>query len=108
MRCTRPSPIVATILLDSMAGVAIGAWTVLAMCIMTGSAGIPLFLSGMVATIVSAATADRVRTRSRVMRTGIIAGLAQIFCVFGITAVHAADSQIMMAGIPPSLKALMT
>ncbi|MDA0989183.1 MAG: HDIG domain-containing protein [Verrucomicrobia bacterium] len=86
------APILAAILLDSMAAVAVGIWTTAAMCIMAGSTSAPLLLSGIVVSIVSAVTSEHVRTRSRVMRAGIIAGLAQIICVFGITAVQASAS----------------
>jgi putative nucleotidyltransferase with HDIG domain len=40
----------------------------------------------MVATVVCADTAERVRKRSKVLRIGLMAGVSQIVCVFGLTA----------------------
>lgn len=87
------APILATLLLEGAAGIAVGLWVTLAVCLFSG-AGVPLFLSGLVATVVSASMSHRTRTRARVVRTGLAAGLAQVSCVFGATALHASHSSV--------------
>jgi len=81
------APLLATILVDGAVGVAVGVWTSLMMSLLVDNS-LPLFLAGIVATMVTARTAHRVRTRSKVIRTGLVIGLSQIICVFGLTALH--------------------
>jgi putative nucleotidyltransferase with HDIG domain len=82
------APLAATLLLQGAAGVAVGIWTALAICLFA-NAGIPVFLGGLVATVTAASLAHRARTRTRIIRAGVIAGFAQILCVVGITALNA-------------------
>lgn len=79
--------LLATILLSGVAGIAVGAWVTFVIVILFGGE-IPLLLAGLCATVVAAVTAQRVRTRSKVIRIGIAAGVSQIFMVFGLTATH--------------------
>ncbi|MCE9613158.1 MAG: HDIG domain-containing protein [Lentisphaerae bacterium] len=88
------APILATLLLDGTAGIAVGIWTSLAVSLYAGG-GLPLFLGGLVATITSAAMGHRARTRTKVVRTGLVAGLAEVTCVFGLTALNASHSDVM-------------
>ncbi len=88
------APILATLLLDGAAGLVVGIWLSLAVCLFADT-GLPFFLSGLVATVSSASMAYRARTRARVVRTGLIAGLSQITCVFGLTALNAEHSDVM-------------
>ncbi len=92
------APLLATILLSGVAGVAVGMWTSLVMCVVVDG-GIPLLLAGLAATVVCAVLAQRVRTRSKVIRIGLAAGLAQVTCVFGMTIldVPSAESMTVMS-----------
>lgn len=81
------APLLATILLDGKSAIAVGGWTSLAVTMLAGGS-YPLFINGMVATTLVAATAEHVRTRSKVVRIGLLAGVAQIACLFGPTAMH--------------------
>jgi len=85
------APLLATMLVGNMVGIAVGVWTTLAMTILAGHS-FPLFVTGMVATAVAIRTGRNVRTRSKVFRTGLVIGLSQITCVFGLTAVNWATS----------------
>ena len=92
------APLLAAILLSGIAGVAVGMWTTLVMCVLAGG-GIPLLLAGLAATVVSSVLGQRVRTRSKVIRIGLAAGLSQITCVFGLTVLNAttADSMVVLS-----------
>lgn len=97
------APLLATILADSTIGVATGIWTSLVMAILVGKSFplsaeriFPLFITGMVVTVVAAQTARNVRTRSKVFRIGLAAGLSKIACVFGVTALKWQSSDVML------------
>jgi len=89
------APLLATILLSGIAGVAVGMWTSLVMCVLAGGS-IPLLLAGLAATVVSAVLGQHVRTRSKVIRIGLAAGLSQITCVFGLTVLNASTTDSMV------------
>lgn len=89
------APLLATILVDSTVGIAVGVWTSLVMAFLAGRS-FTLFLIAMIATVVAAYDACRVRTRSRVFRTGLLVGLSQIACLFGLTALNWESSDIIL------------
>ncbi|MFC1498960.1 HD family phosphohydrolase [Verrucomicrobiota bacterium] len=88
------APLITTILVDSTAAVAVGVWTSLVIGLMAGRS-LPLFVTGLIATVVTAQAARGIRTRSKVIRIGIVAGLAEIACVFGFTALHWENPELM-------------
>ena len=101
------APLLTAILVDSVTGVAVGTWTALALAMMTAStvdpalpgnapAALPLFLMGLIATVIAAHTAARVRTRSKVFRIGLIIAVAQTTCVLGMTALNWHSSNTML------------
>jgi putative nucleotidyltransferase with HDIG domain len=81
------APIVATILINGVTGVAAGLWCSLVITILIGG-GLPGFLAGLVVTLVASHSAEHVRTRSKVVRVGIMAGITEIAFVFAITAMN--------------------
>jgi putative nucleotidyltransferase with HDIG domain len=88
------APLLATILVDGVAGTAVGFWTTLAIATFARGS-FSLFCSGMVATVVCADTAEMVRTRSKVLRIGLMAGISKIVCVFGLTAFNWAVTDVV-------------
>lgn len=85
------APILATLLFGGAAGLVVGLLVSFTASIFS-DASLPVLLSGLVATAASATMAYRARTRAQVMRTGLAAGLAQISCVFALTALTATRS----------------
>lgn len=79
------APMLITILIDSEIAVASGLLTSSICAILTG-ASLPVFIAGATATVVAASRARNVRTRARVFKAGITAGLAEVACIFGIVA----------------------
>ena len=89
------APILATILVDSVAGIGIGAWTGLALVMQShydqtaGSfnmtSALPLFLTAMTVTLVATQGSRHVKKRSTVFRIAATAALAQATCVLTIT-----------------------
>ena len=108
--------ILTTILTNSKVAIAIGTWTALAACLIAGHS-LTLFITGIIATIVAAKTIWRVRTRSKVVKFGIIIGLCEVACVFGVTALSNPMPDVMsifhmagacvISGIISALIALM-
>ena len=101
------APLLATILIDSVVGIAVGTWTALALAMMTAStvdvalpenvpAALPLFLTGLIATVIAAHAARHVRTRAKVARIGLIIAFSQISCVLGMTALNWRTSNTML------------
>jgi len=101
------APLLTTILMDSVVGIAIGTWTALALAMMGAStvdtalpdnapAALPLFLTGLIATVIAAYTARRVRTRSKIARIGLFIGFSQIACVLGMTALNWQTTSYML------------
>jgi putative nucleotidyltransferase with HDIG domain len=78
------APMLATILVNSATGIAIGSWTTLALSMMAGRS-FSLFVTGLIATLIAAEAAQRVRNRSKVFRTGLMIGLSEMIGVFSIT-----------------------
>jgi len=89
------APLLVTILMGGAAGIAAGVWTALALALFS-DIGLPMFMTGAVASVVAARTAYRARTRSKVIRTGLVVGLSQIACVFAVTAIDWQDRDVML------------
>jgi len=87
------APLLTTILIDSKVGIAIGVWTGMTLAIAAGDS-FPLFATSVVATVITGVLANNVRKRSNVFKTGLVVGLAQLICVFGLTALNWADSSM--------------
>ena len=84
-----------TILLSGVAGVIVGGWVTLVIVILVGGdIPLPLLLVGLSATAVAGSCAQRVRTRSKVIRVGIAAGASQVALILGITATQWSDSHL--------------
>ncbi len=81
------APLIVTILIDGVVGIAVGVWTSLVMAIMSDNS-FPVLVIGMVATVITAHMAANARTRRRVFTTGLAIGLAEILCVSGMTALN--------------------
>lgn len=88
------APLLVTILIGGAAGIAAGIWTALALALFSGL-GLPLFITGAVASVVASRAAYRVRTRSKVVRMGLVVGLSQIACVFAVTAIDWQNCDVM-------------
>jgi putative nucleotidyltransferase with HDIG domain len=78
-------PLLATILFGGSLGIAVGTWSTLAFAIMSGRS-FTVVMAGVITTVVTSSIARNVRTRSKVVRKGMIIGVAQIACVFAATA----------------------
>ena len=77
-------PLLATILFDGRLGIAVGTWSTLAFAIMSGRS-FTVVMAGVIATVMTSSIARNVRTRSKVVRMGMVIGVAQIACVFAAT-----------------------
>lgn len=90
------APLLATILVNNAAGMAVGVWTSIVMTIM-GDEPFPIFATGLIASVVAVNTAHQVRTRIRLFKTGLIIGLSEIIGVLGLTAINwtSPDSSFM-------------
>jgi putative nucleotidyltransferase with HDIG domain len=77
------APLLATILVDSAAGISLGIWVTLAAGVL-GKRDPTIFLVGFVATVVASQVARNVRTRAKVFRIGVLIGLAEILCVVSL------------------------
>lgn len=89
------APLLSTLLLNSAAGLAAGTWTSLAVLIFA-EADFYMVFAALVATVVATQGAQRVRTRTRAVQAGLLAGMASISCVFGITALRWEAPDIML------------
>jgi len=89
------APLLATILVNSTAAIGLGVWTALVMAVL-GGRSFPLLVAGVVATLVAAQTARRVRTRSKVVKVGLLVGLSEMVCVFGLTAINWDGSDVVL------------
>lgn len=88
------APLLATLLLGTNAGIASGLSTALLFAVYTDRSLAVLF-TGLIATAVICHTACQVRTRSRVVRVAIVAGIAQTLCVLAVTALDWEDSGVV-------------
>jgi len=88
------APLFATILVNGPVAIAIGVWTALVMAIIAEH-NFAVLVIGIIATTVTAQTAWRARTRSKVARTGLVIGLCKVGCVLGIVAIGFKQPLIM-------------
>ncbi len=88
------APLLTTILIGGKAGLAAGTWTSLIIAL-HWDRSLAVFMTGLVATVVASHSADRVRTRSKVMKLSLVVGLAQIICVLGVTALDWNNPDVM-------------
>lgn len=91
-------PTLATLLLGNRAGVAAGLWTTLAALLMLPPEQASLAgICGVVATLVAATMVCRARTRSRVVKVGLMCGVAQSIGVFAAAAADWAAADAVAA-----------
>ncbi len=88
------APMLATILFDRKIGIAIGVWTCLVIAIILGK-NFPLFITGMTVTVLAAQAIHGVRTRTKVLKIGLVTGLAEIPCVLALTISHGINSDVL-------------
>jgi putative nucleotidyltransferase with HDIG domain len=79
------APLLATILLGNPAGLALGTFTSLLFAVYAGH-DLAVLFTGLTASAVICHSARRLRTRSRVIRLAVIAGITQLIAVLGVTA----------------------
>ena len=89
------APLMATILLGGPTGALLGIWTSLVMAVMLDRS-FAVLLTGIVASVVAARIADGVRTRAKVIRAGVVVGLAQVTLVLAMTALNWRTTDIML------------
>jgi len=89
------APLLATILVDSTVGIALGTWASLAIAVMAGRS-FPLLFTGIIATVIAAETARNVRTRAKVFRIGLVIGLSETTCVFAMTTLNWGSSSLIL------------
>ncbi len=88
------APLLSTILIGGRAGIAVGGWTSLVIALYWEHS-LAVFVTGMVASTVVAHSARQMRTRTKVAKLGLVAGLAQIICVLGVTSLEWNSPNIM-------------
>lgn len=89
------APLLATILVDRTVGIAVGVWTAIVMSTMADHSYVVL-VTGLVVAVMAAATSAHLRTRSKVVKTGLTVGLTEVACVFAFTASQWESSDIML------------
>jgi cyclic-di-AMP phosphodiesterase PgpH len=89
------APLLGTLLLGGVAGIAVGAWTAVALSMLSPDP-FPLLITGFAATFVAAYTVAYVRTRAKVVRTGLVVGLVEILCVFGLTGLNWQHTEVAL------------
>lgn len=89
-------PLLATILISSEAGIIVGLWNSIAAALLFNGS-FPVLTAGIIVAFVAAHSARNVRTRTKVIKTGIIIGLCKIIFVISSAAVYWRDSNIMLA-----------
>jgi putative nucleotidyltransferase with HDIG domain len=87
------TPLLTTILLGSKTGIVTGCWNSIAISFLMGG-DFRVLLIGMITTIVSAQAARNVKTRTKVIKTGLLLGLCKIILVFSETAVNWQTSEV--------------
>jgi len=90
------APLLGTILLGSNAGIATGLATSLLFAIYTGYS-LPVLFTGLIATAVICHAPAPIRTRSRVIRIAVTAGLAQVLVVGASAALAWEETQALSA-----------
>jgi putative nucleotidyltransferase with HDIG domain len=89
------APLMTTIMLGGITGALLGFWTSLVMSIMLDRS-FAVLLTGIVASVVAARIADQVRTRAKVIRAGVVVGLAEVTLVLAVTAMNWRGTDIML------------
>jgi len=89
------APLLTTILLGGKAGFAVGVWASLVSALMMNRS-LPVFVAGIIVTAVASQAARFVRTRTKIIKAGVIVGLAEVLCVLGAKALDWADLEIMV------------
>lgn len=80
-------PMLATILINSGAGAALGLWVTYTAAVFAGHSFV-VFATGLVATGVAAYASRNVHKRSQVFRTGLMIGIAQVYVVVALAALQ--------------------
>ncbi len=89
------APLMTTIMLGGITGALLGFWTSLVMAVMLDRS-FAVLLAGIVASVVAARIANQVRTRAKVIRTGVVVGLAEVTLVLAVTALNWRSTDIML------------
>ena len=89
------APLLATILTNSNAGIAVGVWASLGLALLAGRS-FTVLVTGLIATTVAAFTARSIRTRSRVFSIGLWIGMSQLLCVFAQTALDWSEASPLL------------
>lgn len=94
------APILATILIGPATAVVVGAWSAFSAAVMFDNS-FSIFALGLLVTIIVAHLARGIRTRSRMLRLGLIVGIAHILYGFSISLLGQlpANHILMQAGI---------
>ncbi len=87
------TPLLTTILLGSKTGIVTGCWNSIAISFLMGG-DFRVLLIGVIATTVSAQTARNVKTRTKIIKTGLLLGLCKFILVFSETAVNWQTSEV--------------
>lgn len=83
------APMLATILVDSVAGLAVGLWSNLALTLLVRDGDrLPHLVMGMVAALLCAELCRDLRTRGKAIRAGLLVGLGQLMCVAALAALR--------------------
>ncbi len=90
------APILATILIGPATAVVVGAWTAFSAAVMFENS-FSIFALGLLVTIIVAHMARGVRTRSRMLRLGLIVGFAQILYGFSLSLLGQLPANQMLA-----------
>lgn len=89
------APLMGTILLHGVLGALIGLWPAMAMAIMLDRS-FAVLMTGMLVCAVAAQISDKVRTRSKVVRAGLVVGLSQVTAVLAVTALNWRTTEVML------------
>lgn len=87
------APLLTTILVGSRAGIVTGCWTSIAISCLLGN-DYNILMIGLITTIVAAHTADSIKSRTKVIKTGFLIGLCKIALVLSDTASNWQSSDV--------------
>ncbi len=81
------APLLATFLLGVAGGLTVGIWSTFSTALMMTTPGqsFRVLITGLVVTVITASLSRHIRTRSSVLRIGLVAGFLQIVCLGGFT-----------------------
>lgn len=79
--------LLATILFNGNLGIAVGTWSTLVFATICDQ-DFTVVMIGVVTTVIASSIARKVRTRSKVVKKGMVIGVAQIACVFAAMAMQ--------------------